>query len=219
VQGINSSAQNSFIEPSAANPVHSILSFSIDAAPPTVQFGSTGDDNLTVVEANAGNNLFSAAGNDSLQVVEGSDQFLLGGSGNDTLRSNGNNNSLYGGSGDDKLFSGVNDYLFGSDGDDVLFAGKGGGNRLTGGAGADQFWVANGSLPNALNIVTDFTLGVDVIGLGGISGVTQFSDLTLLQQGGDTLVKVGNTELASLLGVTSSSLTASNFAFSSSVVG
>jgi hypothetical protein len=181
--------------------------------------GGAGNDQLTVVEANGINNIFGAAGNDSLQVVEGSRQNLFGGSGNDTIISNGSNNRIYGGSGDDKLFSGVNDYLFGGDGDDVLFAGKGGGNRLTGGAGSDQFWVANGSLPTAKNVVTDFTLGVDVIGFGGISGVSKFSDLTLLQQGGDTLVKVGNTELASLQGITSSSLTASNFAFSSSVVG
>ncbi|BDI15499.1 hypothetical protein ANSO36C_13010 [Nostoc cf. commune SO-36] len=55
------------------------------------------------------------------------------------------------------------------------------------------------------------------MGLGGIS-VTQLSDLTLLQQGSDTLVKIGNTELASLLGITSTSLTANNFTFSASVV-
>jgi glycerophosphoryl diester phosphodiesterase len=181
--------------------------------------GGAGNDQLTVVEANGINNIFGAAGADSLQVVEGSRQNLFGGSGNDTIISNGSNNRLYGGSGDDKLFSNTNDYLFGGDGDDVLFAGKAGGNRLTGGAGADQFWIANGSLPTAKNIVTDFTLGTDVIGLGGISGVSKFSDLTLLQQGGDTLVKTGNTELVSLLGITANTLTANNFAFSASVVG
>ncbi|AFY32946.1 SdiA-regulated domain-containing protein [Calothrix sp. PCC 7507] len=293
VQGINSYAVNTFPEPSAANPVRSILSFSLDAAPPIIKFGSTSDDNLltvapnqtffsgdradtieskgnntiitgssddtvfvgsnsdvstgdgndqvlvgvngpasntsvdggagnddlTIVEANGINNIFGAVGSDTLQVVEGSRQNLFGGSGNDTLISSGSNNRLYGGSGDDKLFSNTNDYLSGGDGDDVLFAGKAGGNRLTGGAGIDQFWVANGSLPTAKNIVTDFTLGTDVIGLGGISGVSKFSDLTLLQQGGDTLLKIGNTEVASLLGITSSSLIASNFAFSASLIG
>nr|WP_042342094.1 esterase-like activity of phytase family protein [Calothrix sp. PCC 7507] len=180
--------------------------------------GGAGNDDLIVVEANGVNNIFGAAGNDSLQVIEGSRQNLFGGSNNDTLISSGSNNRLYGGSGDDKLFSNTNDFLSGGDGDDVLFAGKGGGNRLTGGAGADQFWVANGSLPTAKNVVTDFTLGTDVIGLGGISGVTQFSNLTLLQQGGDTLVKTGNTELVSILGITANTLTANNFAFSASVV-
>jgi alkaline phosphatase len=179
--------------------------------------GGAGDDQITVLEANGTNNLLGAAGNDTLTVVEGSRQLSFGGSGNDTLTSNGSNNSLYGGSGDDKLFSSVNDSLFGGNGDDVLFAGQQGGNRLSGGAGANQFWIANASLPTSKNIVTDFTVSIDKIGLGGI-GVTQFSALTLLQQGSDTLVKTGNTELASLLGITSSSLRANDFVFSASVV-
>ncbi|MEH2205369.1 MAG: phytase [Nostoc sp.] len=179
--------------------------------------GGSGDDAITVVEASGSNNLFGATGDDTLTVIEGSRQSLFGGSGNDTLTSNGSNNLLYGGSGDDKLFSSVNDSLFGGAGDDVLFAGQLGSNSLSGGAGADQFWIANGSLPNGKNIVSDFTPGIDVIGIGGIS-VTQFSPLTLLQQGSDTLVKTGNTELASLVGITSTSLTANDFVFSASVV-
>ncbi len=179
--------------------------------------GGNGDDLIVVVEASGSNNLFGGAGNDTLTVIEGSRQSLFGGSGNDTLSSGDSNNRLYGGSGDDKLFSNVNDLLFGGDGDDVLFAGQGGSNRLSGGAGADQFWIANGSLPISNNIVTDFTVGIDKIGLGGV-GVTQFCGLTLSQQGNDTLVKIGNTELASLLGIISTSLTANDFVFSASVV-
>ncbi|MFW9260732.1 esterase-like activity of phytase family protein [Nostoc sp. CALU 546] len=179
--------------------------------------GGNGDDLVVVIEASGSNNLFGAAGADTLTVIEGSRQLSFGGSGKDTLTSNGSNNRLYGGSGDDKLFSNVDDSLSGGDGDDILFAGQGGGNRLSGGAGADQFWIANASLPTSKNIVTDFAIGIDKIGLGGI-GVTQFSALTLLQQGSDTLVKTGNTELASLLGITSTSLTANDFVFSASVV-
>ncbi len=195
------------------------------AAENTTADGGNGDDLVVVVEASGSNNLFGAAGNDTLTIVEGSRQLSFGGSGNDTLTSNGSNNRLYGGSGDDKLFSNINDSLFGGDGDDVLFAGQGGGDpygglrqRLTGGTGADQFWIANASLPTSKNIVTDFAIGIDKIGLGGI-GVTQFTALTLLQQGSDTLVKTGNTELASLVGITSTSLTANDFTFSVSVVG
>jgi 3-phytase len=187
------------------------------AAQNTSADGGNGDDVITVVEANGSNNLFGAVGNDRLTVIEGSRQSLFGGSGNDTLTSNGSNNRLYGGSGDDKLFSNVNDSLFGGDGDDVLFAGQQSGNRLTGGTGTDQFWIANASLPTSKNIVTDLAIAIDKIGLGGI-GVTQFSALTLLQQGSDTLVKTGNTELVSLLGITSTSLTANDFVFSASVV-
>jgi 3-phytase len=185
--------------------------------------GGNGDDEITVLEASGSNNLFGAAGDDRLTVIEGSRQSLFGGSGNDTLTSNGNNNRLYGGSGDDQLFSNVNDSLFGGDGDDVLFAGQQGGDpygglrqRLSGGSGADQFWIANASLPTSKNIVTDFAIGIDKIGLGGI-GVTRFCALTLLQKGSDTLVKIGNTELASLVGITSTSLTANDFVFSLSV--
>ncbi|MHC5934806.1 phytase [Nostoc sp.] len=183
----------------------------------TTADGGNGDDVITVVEASASNNLFGAAGDDTLTVIEGSRQSLFGGSGNDTLSSGGSNNRLYGGSGDDKLFSNVNDSLFGGDGDDLLFASQQGSNRLSGGAGADQFWIANASLPASENIVTDFAIGIDKIGLGGV-GVTQFSGLTLLQQGGNTIVKTGNTELVSLLLITSTSLTANDFVFSASVV-
>ncbi|MGF2033762.1 MAG: alkaline phosphatase family protein [Nostoc sp. CmiVER01] len=176
--------------------------------------GGNGNDEITVVEANGSNNLFGAAGNDTLTVVEGTRQLSFGGSGNDTLKSNGSNNRLYGGSGDDKLFSSANDSVFGGDGDDVLFAGIGGGNRLTGGAGADQFWIANASLPTSKNIITDFAIGIDKIGLGGIN----FSNLRLLQQGADTIVKTGNIELASLVGIVSTSLTINDFVFSASVL-
>ncbi|MEH2024332.1 phytase [Nostoc sp.] len=194
------------------------------AAENTSADGGNGDDVITVVEASGSNNLFGAAGDDTLSVVEGSRQSLFGGSGNDNLRNGGSNNRLYGGSGDDKLFSNVNDSLFGGDGDDVLFASQRGGDpygglcqRLSGGTGADQFFLANGSLPTSKNIVTDFAIGIDKIGLGGI-GVTQFTALTLLQQGSDTLVKTGNTELALLVGITSTNLTANDFLFSASVV-
>ncbi|MEH2349605.1 MAG: calcium-binding protein, partial [Nostoc sp.] len=175
--------------------------------------GGNGNDTITVVEAKADNNLFGGAGNDNLQVVEGSGQFLFGGSNDDTLRSGGSNNRLYGGSGNDILYANHNDFLSGGDGDDRLFTGSGGGNRLTGGAGADQFWIANAGLPTNKNIVTDFTPGVDLLGIGGIASATKFSDLTLSQVGSDTLLKVGSTELVSLLGVTSSTLTANNFTF------
>jgi 3-phytase len=188
-----------------------------DSAKNTSADGGNGDDLIVVVKASGSNNLFGASGDDTLTVIEGYRQSLFGGSGNDTLSSGGSNNSLYGGSGDDKLFSNLNDLLFGGNGDDMLFAGQKGSDRLSGGAGTDQFWIANASLPTSKNIVTDFAIGIDKIGLGGI-GITQFSALTLLQQGGDTLVKIGNTELASLIGITSISLTVNDFVFSISVV-
>ncbi|MEA5619228.1 Calx-beta domain-containing protein [Cronbergia sp. UHCC 0137] len=172
--------------------------------------GGVGDDQITLLEASGSNNLFGAADDDRLEVVEGSNQMLFGGSGDDILISGGSNNRLYGGTGNDELTGNINDFLSGGDGDDILFA-LGGGNRLAGGNGADQFWVANASLPTSKNIVTDFAIGSDVIGIGGIAGVTQFSNLTLMQDGSDTLVKIGSTDVASLMGITATNLTASNF--------
>jgi hypothetical protein len=52
-----------------------------------------------------------------------------------------------------------------------------------------------------------------LIGIGGIATATKFSDLTLVQIGSDTLVKAGATELVSLVGITSTTLTANNFTF------
>ncbi|BBD64612.1 phytase [Nostoc commune NIES-4072] len=179
--------------------------------------GGNGNDVITIVEASGCNNLFGGAGDDSLTVIKGSRQSLFGGSGKDTLTSKGSNNRLYGGSGDDKLFSNINDLVFGGDSDDALFAGQQGGNRLTGGNGVDQFWIANGSLPTSKSIVTDFAIGIDKIGLGGID-MTQLSSLILLQQGSDTLVKIGNTELALLVGINSTSLTANDFVFPASIL-
>ncbi|MDZ8186394.1 MAG: phytase [Nostoc sp. ChiSLP02] len=183
----------------------------------TIADGGNGDDVITVVEASGVNKLFGGAGDDTLKVIEASSQLLFGGDGNDRLTSNGSNNRLSGGSGDDILFSNVNEWLFGGNGDDALFAGQQGGNRLNGGSGIDQFWIANASLPISKNIISDFTIGIDKIGLGGIE-VTQFSGLTLLQQGNNTLVKAGNAELVLLVGINSNSLTANDFVFSDSVV-
>jgi Ca2+-binding RTX toxin-like protein len=115
-----------------------------------------------------------------------------------------NDDTLDGGAGNDKLYGDSgNDSLSGGLGDD--------GNLLSGGAGADQFWIANAGFPTSKNMISDFTPGIDVIRIGGISDVTQFSDLALIQQGNDTLVKVGMTDLISLMGVTTTTLSASNF--------
>ncbi|MBD2570303.1 SGNH/GDSL hydrolase family protein [Anabaena lutea] len=179
--------------------------------------GGDGEDMLFVAEANGTNNLFGAAGADELRVVEGSRQLLLGGSGNDNITSEGSNNRIFGGSGDDVLVSNLNDFLSGGDGNDILFAGKAGGNKLTGGSGNEQFWVANGSLPTSKNTITDFTIGVDKIGFGGV-GILNFGQVTKEQTGADTLLKNGTTEIALLVGINSANLSASDFAFSASVV-
>ena len=54
---------------------------------------------------------------------------------------------------------------------------SGGDNILTGGAGADQFWIATAETPDATNIITDFTSGEDVLGIAGLG--IGFDDLSI----------------------------------------
>ncbi|MBZ8180643.1 FG-GAP-like repeat-containing protein [Oscillatoria salina] len=183
-------------------------------------FGGIGNDTLDATEGNGNNRLYGGDGNDEL--LAGSGDRLFGGTGNDTLdATEGNgNNRLYGGDGNDDFLLGRNDRLIGGDGSDRFFALVGGDNVMTGGSGADQFWIANAEIPTSANIITDFTSGEDVIGLGGFPDLT-FADLSLIQQESDTLITLGadissleeNTQLAELLGVEANTLTENDFTF------
>jgi glycerophosphoryl diester phosphodiesterase len=175
--------------------------------------------------ADGGNNIIDGS------VSKGSDNRLYGGDGNDELyaglrdrlfgeagddildASQGKgSNRLYGGAGNDKLFAGTNDFLSGDDGNDTLFAGKGG-NTLFGGAGADKFYLAYNGTPTSTNTIADFETGIDSLVILGISGATDFSKVTLTQQGGDTLVKAGGKDLAILTGIQSNTIASSSFKF------
>jgi len=145
--------------------------------------------------------------------VTGAKQPIFAGAGNDTIdatESKGGNR-IYAGTGDDTIIVGANDVIKGQDGNDRFFVQTGGGNFLTGGAGADQFWIANAEIPKSANTITDFTIGQDVLGVAGIGA--SFGALTLTQQDNNTLISFNQNELAILTGIQSSSLGASNFAF------
>ncbi len=156
-------------------------------------YGDAGDDELY---AGRNDRLFGEAGNDILDASQGS-----GG------------NRLYGGDGKDQLFAGVNDSLFGNSGQDQLYAGRGG-NTLYGGTGADKFNLANGSLPDQANTVVDYQLNEDILSILGITDVNDFSKLILSQQGANTLLKIGDRDIANLDGIKFDSLRANNFTFS-----
>jgi glycerophosphoryl diester phosphodiesterase len=104
-----------------------------------------------------------------------------------------------------------NDSLTGTDLNDRFFVGEGGRNNLTGGAGADQFWVANGVIPQVANTVTDFQVGTDVIGFSGL-GLSS-KDVILSQSGADTVIQALGKDIAVLSGVQTTSLSASSFVF------
>lgn len=212
-----------------------------DSIAPTLPFGSTSINNLLAptnqpVAAFGSDDFDTFSKAVSRRAVRlstrGSRQRLIGGAGNDVLdasRGRGRN-FLKGKGGNDRLLAGLSDRLFGDAGNDTLDARRGrggntlsggagndilwagaGGNQLIGGQGVDQFWIADRTLPTSINTIRDFQLGIDVIGVNAIPGVTYFSDLTLAQQGADTLISVQGRAIALLSGITVSSLTAQNF--------
>jgi glycerophosphoryl diester phosphodiesterase len=104
-----------------------------------------------------------------------------------------------------------NDSLTGTDLNDRFFVGEGGRNNLTGGGGADQFWIANGVIPQVANTITDFQVGMDVIGFSGL-GLSS-KDVILSQSGADTVIQALGKDIAVLSGVQTTSLSASSFVF------
>lgn len=166
---------------------------------------------LLLAEA-AGELTFGTPEADDLTAYQ--DDIVFAGAGNDILdASTGRgDNRLYGQSDNDTLFAGANDTLVGSDNDDILFAGMGG-SKLTGGEGQDQFWIVAAESPSSANTITDFQLGNDVIGIGGLPGVTSVDKLDFTQQGGDTLITAQGKELALLSATQASTLGANSFVF------
>ena len=154
-------------------------------------FGTTEADNLEISDSNQLQLVFTGDGDDLIDAITGA------------------NNRIYAGSGDDIVILGEGNRVFGDGGDDRIFVTSGGDNLITGGAGADQFWIASAAISDA-NSITDFT-SEDVIGIAGLG--IGFEDLTLVQQEDNTLISTGDRELAILTGVDSNSLSADNFAF------
>ena len=130
-----------------------------------------------------------AFGNALLNINGGQDTFsgiekLIGSAFNDTLSGNADANTIEGGGGDD---------------------------TITGGAGNDVFVFASG---DGTDIITDFEIGFDLIGLSG--GLT-FEDLIVTQGSGSTAnntsieVASNNEILASLNGVDARDITSDSF--------
>ncbi|MBR8827175.1 MAG: 5'-nucleotidase C-terminal domain-containing protein [Gomphosphaeria aponina SAG 52.96 = DSM 107014] len=170
---------------------------------PEVVFGTVEDD------------LFDAAFPDEKQFV-GAAQILFTGSGNDTVDVSqvGSDNRLDTGSGDDVIFAGTNNRILAGMGDDLIFA-AGGDNVITGGMGADQFWLIldTGDLPAMVNIITDFEVENDVIGFAnsGLSFADLGNDWNYTQEGASVLVTAFGQEIGLLLNTQVSDLTEANF--------
>ena len=173
-----------------------IFMFNIDISPETDE---TPEPNFSSLEGD-------------FTEVTGSNGLVFTGAGDDLIDASlsGGNNRIYAGGGNDTVILGAKDYISGAVGDDIFYANSGGDNTITGGEGEDQFWIAVGEIPESANTITDFTAGEDVIGI--VLGIS-FDDLSLTQDGDNTLIAAGGNDLATLLGVESTSLSTDNFAF------
>lgn len=178
--------------------------------------GGVGND---LLKGGSGNDkLFGGQGDDILKggsghdILKGGmgDDHLLGGQGDDVLQGGIGNDSLKGGDGHDTLIGGSdNDVLVGGNGHDTLIGGSGndllkggvGNDTLFGGQGYDTFVLTVG---HGIDIITDFHVGTDLIGL---SGGLSFNDLTF----SNSDIIVNNTVLATLQSVATDSLTEVSF--------
>ncbi|PSB55649.1 hypothetical protein C7B77_14365 [Chamaesiphon polymorphus CCALA 037] len=171
-------------------------------------FTGSGNDNVDVPisGANAGNNRIDlGSGNDVIYVANGDRAF--GSTGDDIFEANDvKDYRISAGAGNDTIYLGANGRALGGEGNDKFFAGSGGSNLLSGGAGADQFWIYNGEAPATANTIVDYQIGTDVL---GITGGVKFTDLT---RTGNNIAVGGNT-IATLTGVDTTTLTATNFVF------
>jgi CHRD domain/RTX calcium-binding nonapeptide repeat (4 copies) len=123
------------------------------------------------------------------------------------------NSLIRGSKGNDKLLgTQANDIIRGLDGNDII-RGFGGNDRIDGGNGKNTLFGNSGSDVFALkkgtgvNIIKDFK-SADRLSLG--NGM-QFDDLTLSQQGRNTLISTGQDLLAKLSGVTPKQIKETSF--------
>ena len=178
-------------------------------------FSGEGDDRVEVSSEEIIHRLYG--GNNDDYLVVGSSDRAFAGAGDDTIEAAfGRENRLYGGTGNDTIIAGYEDRVIAGDGEDRLFLSEGevegGGSHLvTGGADADQFWIANGQRAASASEITDFIFGEDVLGIAGIEAVTEFNDLTITSDGANAVISVGDSELARVLGVNVDQLTADQF--------
>ncbi|MDJ0716024.1 MAG: chondroitinase-B domain-containing protein [Prochloraceae cyanobacterium] len=191
-------------------------------------YSNSGNDEIIL---GSDDRAFGGSGNDSIYGKLGSRNRIYAGDGNDEIILAGNNNRafgqsgddffdatfsaggsrFYGGSGKDEFLLGSGDTVFGESGSDRFNVYYGGGNTIYGGAGSDEFWIANGFVSQSANTIADFRSGVDVIGIRGL-GIT-YGNLNLIQDGINTIVTAGNSQLAILLGTQAGSLTEADFIF------
>jgi Ca2+-binding RTX toxin-like protein len=215
-----------------------MFSLDLPGIEPKPVVGTAGADSIIQPDASKditliGNTIFTGAGNDEVDVAlsdgfknriftgsgvdtiyAGTRDVITGGSGDDWFSAEaGDGNRLSGGLGNDTFIIGsASNRALGGAGDDKFYVlGGAGTNYLNGGAGADQFWLVSeiDDRPAAKQFVMDFQLGVDKVGLQGVT----FSSLSFSQVGADTLLKVAGVEVGHFTNLSATGLNnQSNFA-------
>ena len=179
-----------------------------------------------IVGTRGGNDTLTGDANANVLIGSGGTDTLNGGEGNDTLYGDWATDDTSGATyglryydvssssywGDDILNGGAgDDVLVGNGGDDTLNGGAGA-DTLTGGAGNNTFVItSNGGGDGSAaegDTITDFTDGTDAIGFD--TSLT-FGNLTIESSGSNTVIKNGSNYLATISGVSSSSITAVDF--------
>ena len=144
-------------------------------------FGSTGGEDLDIIELIGADGLDNLIGGSVAEIITGlgGNDILAGGGGNDQIYGNLGDDAVYGNSGLDILFGGRGlDHVFGGTDNDVLYGnidddnvfGNVGDDTLFGGAGND---VINGNLGD-----DDITGGLGNDTLSGNGGADEFALIT-----------------------------------------
>jgi len=150
--------------------------------------------------------LFGDLGSDTICGGDGDDT-IFGDIDNIATDASSQKDYLCGGSGNDLIFGDEDaDKLCGGEGNDTLYGGKGD-DTLIGGSGRDYFCL---TAADGGDVIADFTPGEDLLVLmGGLKG----DRLSIVQDGGATLIKIANTNkiLATLNGLPANLITQQDF--------
>jgi serralysin len=167
--------------------------------------GEDGDDSISGgsgfddANGNMGNDTIHGNGGDDYSVGGKNDDLLFGDDGNDIVWGNLGNDTCDGGNGDDQCRGGQgDDSVSGGAGNDFI-SGDRGNDTVSGGTGADLFHTFSGA---GIDKVLDFHLSE-----GDRVQLDPGTAFTVIQQGSDTVIDMGNGDQMILVGVQMSTLT------------